>query len=201
MTSYTTATTFLEHASTIEHITHQVPTNSIASEEAESTPLLDLDHASSSSTFFPTSSTGFILSRIIENSYTLELRWVSFARGASMETQGRFAELDEQGTLPPVRFVFPSPLVSIPFLSMPDDEEVLDVCALTEAGYVYALSFTGGSLFYSTAMEDNEWSIEHRASSLEGRTPVISSGVDEGRVIIGCSDGYTCLVELIEDGK
>lgn len=207
--SFTTATTFLEHASALDFLTYTVPTASPASTEPEPIPALaQPDHALASSTFFPpdSSTAGFILSRIIEDGYTLELRWISFIHGEAGDGRGaaggtsRFAELDQQATLPPVRFVFPARLVPSPFFQLVGETGALQVLALTEAGYLYALTFAGTNLFYSPALAEEKWSDEYEIVALETRMPVLLQGVDDSRVIVGCEDGYIVSAEIEEGG-
>lgn len=216
MTSYTTATTFLEHASSNLFTTYHIPTNSPASLDEEPEPLLNQpDHALSSTTFQPLNSNGStILCRIIEDGYTLELRWLNFIRENPSSGSrnnvgvagGKYKELNQQGTLPPIRFVFPSRLVPTPFTTIVNsnesNESVLQLYALTESGYLYVLNFSNNLLFYSPtlSLEETRYSQEYKVDYLEGRVPVLMHGVAAGRVIVGCSDGFNCSLELPENG-
>lgn len=200
--TYTTATTFLEHASSSsDPITLTLETDSPAVPELDSSSTLaQAEHALSSSTFFPAdrASAGFVLCRIIEDGYVLELRWVAFSQAAPGATH-RFAELDQQSTLPPVRFVFPARLVPTPAFSFADDTGTLKVLALTEAGYLYVLAFSGPSLFYSAAQGAEYQRYELAVAGLATRFPVLMHGVDERTVVIGCAEGYVLSVDIDED--
>ncbi|BGP29003.1 hypothetical protein JCM10296v2_000739 [Rhodotorula toruloides] len=213
---YTTATAFLEHASTADFFSYTVPTSAPIDESAPPPTLAQEDHALASSTWFPTAeeggqSTGFVLSRIVEDAYTLELRWCAFSRTARQEghsmdqdgTANAFEDLDKHpGTLPPVRFTFPSRLVPTPsfvVIASSSTDKQLQIYCLTEAGYLYILTFPLSSLFYAAeGLGEGEWSDEYKVESLEGRTPVLVQGVDEGRVVVGCTDGFAVCVELAE---
>ncbi|GAA6013580.1 hypothetical protein JCM11491_002714 [Sporobolomyces phaffii] len=216
-TRYTSATAFLEHASTADVLTYTVPTAGPIDEQAPVPVLNQADHALYSATWFPpypTAPSGFVLARVIEDAFTLELRWVSFTRPPPPpppddDDDGRenpFRELDAHpGTLAPVRFTFPSRLVPTPSLTLAtndDDAPVLEVMALSEAGYVYALAFPLDSLFYglddSPAAAGSEWSEEFKVEGLEGRTPVLMHGADEGRIVIACSDGHSLVAEIAQ---
>ncbi|GAA5980545.1 hypothetical protein JCM10908_001686 [Rhodotorula pacifica] len=218
---YTTASAFLEHVSTVEGLSYTVPTSAPV-EEAAPTPLLDQqDHALYSSAFFPQeaaggNTTGFVLARVIEDAYTLELRYCAFSRtgpaGASQSvvvqqdgtsSVNAFEELDRHpGTLPPVSFVFPSRLVPNPTLvilepSGDSSARQLQVLCVTEAGYLYTLTFPLPSLFYAAdVLAEGNWSVENRVESLEGRTPVLLHGVDEDRVVIATAEGQLVSAEL-----
>lgn len=215
MTSYETATTFLEHASSNLFTTYHIPTNSPASLDDEPEPLLNQpDHALSSTTFQPLNSNGStILARIIEDGYTLELRWLNFIRENPSSSRndvvgegGKYKELNQQGTLPPIRFVFPSRLISTPFITIVEsnvsNESVFQLYALTESGYLYVLNFSNNLLFYSPtlSLEETKYSQEYKVDSLDGRLPVLMHGVAAGRIIVGCSDGFNCSLELPENG-
>lgn len=202
---YTTATAYLRDHYALENI---VPTSTPSVDESELPTLLAQDtHAVSSSTFFPPSTNGFVLSRVIEDAHTLELQWVSFSKGSNAvpgadADSKLFAELDEeQATLPPVRFVFPSRLVPNPSFiisATEGDTRELHVYALTEAGYLYVLRFAEPRLFYSLPEEDDEWCEEHTVPSLEARTPIMMHGVAEGRVTVACSDGFAVALGLAD---
>ena len=197
---YTTCTSFLEHCSTSTVLTYTVPTSYPISSLSPPPLLSQEDHALYSQTLFPSSpSTGFILSRIIEDGYTLELRWVAFTRGEEKEKQGGFEELDKHpATLTSVRFIFPSRLIPSP--SFTYQEETLQVCAITEAGLMYTLSFaTKDGLFYDGKIGGNEeWSEEFLVEGLQGKEPVLMKGAEEGRVVVACKDGTSLVVEIAE---
>lgn len=213
---YTTATAFLEHASTADFFSYTVPTSAPIDESAPPPTLAQEDHALATSTWFPSAeeggqTTGFVLSRIVEDAYTLELRWCAFSRRAGQEgdlmdqdaAENAFEDLDKHpGTLPPVRFTFPSRLVPTPSFvvtASSSTDKQLQIYCLTEAGYLYILSFPLSSLFYAAeGLGEGEWSDEYKVESLEGRTPVLVHGVDEGRVVVGCADGFAVCVELAE---
>ncbi|BGP21800.1 nuclear pore complex protein Nup160 [Rhodotorula toruloides] len=213
---YTTATAFLEHASTADFFSYTVPTSAPIDQSAPPPTLAQEDHALATSTWFSSheeggQSTGFVLSRIVEDAYTLELRWCAFSRTArqkrdSMDHDGAgnaFEDLDEHsGTLPPVRFTFPSRLVPTPSFVVTASSSInkqLEIYCLTEAGYLYVLTFPLTSLFYAVeGLGLGEWSDEYKVESLEGRTPVLVQGVDEGRCVVGCADGFAVCVELVE---
>ncbi|GAA5878145.1 hypothetical protein JCM3774_004309 [Rhodotorula dairenensis] len=214
---YTSASAFLEHASTVEGLSYTVPTSAPV-EEVAPTPLLDQqDHALYSSAFFPAQdvggdTTGFVLARVIEDAYTLELRWCAFSRTAPAPSGVRqdggdlpanaFAELDSHpGTLPPVSFVFPSRLVPNPSFvvleATGDSSRQLQVFCVTEAGYLYTLTFPLPSLFYATdVLAEGNWSAENKVESLEGRTPVLLHEVDEDRIVIATAEGQLFCAEL-----
>ncbi|GAA5890373.1 hypothetical protein JCM8208_002795 [Rhodotorula glutinis] len=218
---YTTATAFLEHCSTLDLLSYPVPTSAPVDETAPPPALAQADHALYSSTWFPRAhdgapqSTGFVLARIVEDAYALELRWVAFSRGSNNGTTAStgsssnpFADLDSHpGTLPPVRFVFPSRLVPSPAFvvstSTSPSSSRLQLACVTEAGYLYTLSFPLATLFYDDEhLAGDDWCEEFKIDSLEGRVPVLAHGVDEGRVIVGCEDGFAVSVEIAqgEDG-
>ncbi|KAM0756678.1 hypothetical protein T439DRAFT_309129 [Meredithblackwellia eburnea MCA 4105] len=210
----TTASCFLEHASTAEFITYSVPSNAPDFNDYDDTrtPILAQDeHALSAETFFPPASSklakndknGFILARIIEDGFTLELRWLSLVHC----TQSSLLEgFDASATLPPVRFVFPSRLVPSPTFSILNldqhhNQQSLQVYAVTEQGYLYALTFSGDRAFYaSEMMEEGGWCEEFKVEGLQGRTPVLVKGVDEGRVVVATKEGTAVGVEVLEDG-
>ena len=213
---YTTATAFLEHCSTLDLVSYPVPTSAPVDETAPPPALAQADHALYSSTWLPRAqdgaqqSAGFVLARIVEDAYALELRWVAFSRGGTTtnsSSSSPFADLDAHpGTLPPVRFVFPSRLVPSPAFvvstststSSPSDSR-LQLACVTEAGYLYTLSFPLATLFYDDKhLAGDEWCEEFKVDSLEGRVPVLVHGVDEGRVIIGCEDGFAVSVEIAQ---
>ncbi|GAA5827090.1 hypothetical protein JCM5353_006183, partial [Sporobolomyces roseus] len=188
--------------STSTVLSYTVPTSYPISSLSPPSLLAQEDHALYSQTLFPTStstttSTGFILSRIIEDGYTLELRWISTTH---QESQGEFEELDKHpATLTSVRFIFPSRLIPLPSLTY--SEESLQVCAITEAGMLYTLNFdTKGGLFYDglIATTEEEWSEEFWVEGLQGKEPVLMKGVEEGRVIVACADGSSLVVEIAE---
>lgn len=214
---YTTASAFLEHASTVEGLSYTVPT-AAPIEPVAPTPLLDQqDHALYSTAFFPSqdvggNTTGFVLARVIEDAYTLELRWCALSRNAPAPSGVRqdggalpanaFAELDSHpGTLPPVSFVFPSRLVPTPTFAVleasGDSGRQLQVFCVTEAGYLYTLTFPLPSLFYAAdVLAEGNWSAENRVEALEGRTPVLLHEVDEDRVVIATAEGQLVCAEL-----
>ncbi|GAA6035119.1 hypothetical protein JCM8097_006370 [Rhodosporidiobolus ruineniae] len=227
---YSTASAFLETCSTQDIVTHTVSTSAPV-DDSPVTPALAQpdDHALSTTTFFPpsTSSTapasnGFVLSRLVEDAYALELRWVAFARGPVAGTgdqdmgdgsadegqQGQaspYADLDSHpGILPPVRFVFPSRLIPSPSFALSPEGTHLEVFAVSEAGYLYVLTFPLESLFYGDDLgsaDAEDWSDEFKLESVEGRTPVLMQGVEDGRVIVACEDGFVACVDFAgEDG-
>ncbi|GAA5955260.1 hypothetical protein JCM3765_003262 [Sporobolomyces pararoseus] len=224
---FTTATSFLEHCSTDQILNYTVPTDSIIQETAP-VPILNqpVDHALSSCTYFPPTTTsssscstgGFILSRILEDGFTLELRWSKFFKDTS-ERDGdgdeRFRELEQHpGTLAPVRFTFPSRLIPDPCFNIiyqqeeeeeeGEGEEVLQVLTVSEAGYLYSLNFPLDTLFYSLPEQgrQGDWSEEFKVEGLENKLPVLLKGVPQqsGRVVIACKDGTNLVVELAQDG-
>ncbi|GAA6053519.1 hypothetical protein JCM3770_000306 [Rhodotorula araucariae] len=210
---YTTATAFLENCSTLDIVPYTVPTAAPVDESAPPPALAQPDHALYSSTWVPSTqdgapSTGFVLARVVEDAYALELRWTAFSRSPPSSTQSNnaspFADLDAHpGTLPPVRFVFPSRLVPTPAFVVTHSTSRLQLACLTEAGYLYTLSFPLAGLFYDEKhLADDDWCEEFQVSSLDGRTPVVMHGVDEGRIIVGCEDGFAVSVEIAqgEDG-
>ncbi|GAA5994757.1 uncharacterized protein JCM10292_004335 [Rhodotorula paludigena] len=211
---YTTATAFLEQVSTVDILSYPVPTSGPVDETAPTPALAQADHALYSSTFVPRTadggpSTGFVLARVLEDGYALELRWVAFSRTpASAALDGNspnpFSDLDgHPGTLPPVRFVFPSRLVPSPAFVVSPSSNRLQLLCLTEKGYLYNLDFSLASLFYDKEeLAEGNWSEEFKVGSLDERLPVLVHGVDEGRVIVGCEDGHVVSVELAqgEDG-
>ncbi|GAA5995481.1 hypothetical protein JCM5350_004602, partial [Sporobolomyces pararoseus] len=183
----TVATSFLEHSSTDTILNYTVPTDSTI-EETCPVPILNqpVDHALYSSSWFPPNSTtnGFVLSRILEDGYTLELRWVAFTKDdISLDQDGdgrdeRFRELEQHpATLAPVRFTFPSRLIPDPSFNIVstfseeeeeqeedvEGEEVLQVSTVSEAGYYYSLNFPLDTLFYSLQQgTENDWSQEFK---------------------------------------
>ncbi|GAA5854614.1 hypothetical protein JCM9279_005711 [Rhodotorula babjevae] len=215
---YTTATAFLEHCSTLDLVSYPVPTAAPVDETAPPPALAQADHALYSSTWLPRAphgapqSAGFVLARIVEDAYALELRWVAFSRGSTTTTttssSNPFADLEAHpGTLPPVRFVFPSRLVPSPAFvvssTSTSSSSILQLACVTEAGYLYTLSFPLATLFYDDKhFAGDDWCEEFKIASLEGRVPVLAHGVDEGRVIVGCEEGYAVSVEIAqgEDG-
>lgn len=208
---FTTSTSYLIDQDAIEVV---IPTSTPASEQYDSLGghLAQESHAHSSTTFFPpgASTTGFIISRVIEDRYTLELRWTSFIKGpspglmrASMQDGAPFTELDdERATLSPVRFIFPARIVPDPaFIVHTTDTgaKELHLYVVTEAGHFYVLRFDQARLFYALDhASDNEWCEEIKVTSLDGRSPVLVHGVDEGRVIVACSDGFAVALTLAE---
>ncbi|BGP12916.1 hypothetical protein JCM10213_004335 [Rhodosporidiobolus nylandii] len=209
---YTTATAFLETVSPSDVVTYTVPTVAPIDDEHREPRLAQPDdHALTSSTFFPSrrNTTGFVLSRVVEDAFALELRWVAFSRSTGtagdedMDQDGGenpFAELDAHpGTLPPVRFVFPARLIPQPAFTVSPDGQQLEVYAVTEAGYLYVLSFPLESLFYAEDLDSEqapEWSDEFKLESLEGRTPVLMQGIEDGRVVVACADGFVACVDF-----
>jgi hypothetical protein len=154
------------------------------------------------------------LARIIEDAFTLELRWVSFTKEESKGEEGGkknpFMELDQHpGTLAPVRFTFPARLVPNPSFNIvnaatsederdEDEDSSLQILTLSEAGYLYALTFPLDTLFYGIGNEEGDWSEEFKVDGLEGRTPVLMEGAEEGRVVVACSDGHSLVVEIAD---
>lgn len=212
---FTTSSAFLESCSTSDILTYTVATSATIDESAPRPVLAQPDdHALSSSTFFPSqqNTTGFILSRVVEDAFALELRWVAFSRsrGDEIETEegqpgsssNAFADLDKHpGTLPPVRFVFPARLVpgAVAAFALAPDGKHLEVYAVTEARYLYVLTFPLETLFYGAdlAGEDApEWSDEFKLESLEGRTPVLMKGIEDGRVVVACADGFVACMDF-----
>ncbi|GAA5977403.1 hypothetical protein JCM11641_000087 [Rhodosporidiobolus odoratus] len=227
LSRYTTSTAFLEQVSAPDILTYTVPTTSRIDDTAPPPQLAQPDdHAIASQTFFPSTkaTTGFVLARVVEDGFALELRWVAFSRKPSagtandgmdddasspppQELDNLFSDLDAHpGTLPPVRLIFPSPLVPSPSFALSPSSPTshLEVYAVTEAGYLYVLSFPLESLFYGPELgvqEDSaDWSDEFRLESLEGRSPVLVKGVEDGRVVVGCADGFVACVDFAEDG-
>ncbi|GAA5962589.1 hypothetical protein JCM21900_000955 [Sporobolomyces salmonicolor] len=209
-TRYSTATAFLEHASTADDFHYEVPSSAPLPKSAPPSLLAQADHALSSSTFFPpyARTDGFVLARIVEDAYQLELRWVAFSRRGQHQaveqamdedpSASPFADLDAHpGTLPPVRFIFPARLVPNPSFAILESTSQLQVYCLTEEGYLYVLSFPLESLFYQPTLANEPWSEEFRIESLAGRTPVLMQGVDEGRIVVGCADGFTVGLEIV----
>ncbi|GAA5940387.1 uncharacterized protein JCM15063_002619 [Sporobolomyces koalae] len=203
---FRTATAFLEHASTLDVLTHTVPTALPIEHEAPPPILNQSDHALYSQTYFPSSSSaaGFILSRIIEDGFTLELRWVN----SHLAPDSQF-ELDQHPqTLAPVRFTFPARLVPTPAFNWIDNddnddddrESRLEILAVTEAGNLYALTFAQPSLFYQLDPDAHTWSEEFPVQHLEHRTPVLTHGREEGSLVIAAADGSNVVVEIAQDG-
>ncbi|GAA5902615.1 hypothetical protein JCM5296_000723 [Sporobolomyces johnsonii] len=211
-TRYSTATAFLEHATTTDDYLYEVPSSAPLPKFTPPPLLAQADHALSSSTFFPpyAGTDGFVLARIVGDAYELELRWVAFSRRGGVQavepaamdedsSASPFADLDAHpGTLRPVRFTFPARLVPNPSFAILESTGQLQVYCLTEAGYLYVLSFPLESLFYTPTLANEPWSEEFRVVSLEGRTPVLVQGVDEGRVVVGCADGFAVGIEIVE---
>lgn len=202
--SWTTATAFL--TSNDEIITYTIETASPAIDQSFISPpaLAQNDHSISSTTFFPRQSNGFISARVIEDGYVLELKWVTLLRGSMAPgrqnvEESYFVELDNSKMdLPPVRFIFPSRIISTPFICSGEESTSVQVRMVTEEGYLYALKFTETTLFYADLGEHGEWSEEYKVISLEGRTPVLLHGVSEGSVVIACLDGF--IVRVTDEG-
>lgn len=190
------ANCWLEHCSTSEFVTYTVPTASISAElpQAESITVQE-EHASWSDTFLPpyALSKGFLLARIVESGRTLELRWLNTTHEASTAS---FADLDASNNLMPVRFVFPAKIVPGVTMSLLEDERRLQVCALTEEGYLHVLTFNSPHFFYATNLEDTDWSEEIIVGGLEGKRPTLVHGIDSSRIVVACSDGSTICVTI-----
>lgn len=187
---FRTARAFLEHCSTEDCVLLTVPTATLASDEPEPEAQLDQqEHALSSSTFFPPApATGFVLSRIIDDGYTLELRWISLVAG------GR--GLDER-SFPPARFAFPARLVPSPSFAVVESGD-LHVQAVTVEGYLYVLWFRPPGLFTAEQLQDETWSAEFRIDGIAGgqHTPVLMHGVDQTTLVVACADGFVLSVEF-----
>jgi nuclear pore complex protein Nup160 len=208
--SITTASAYLP--STDDIVSFTIPTKSPVSQLESTIPTLaQSDQAISSTSFFPSHSrcSGFVLARVVEDGYVLELRWMTFVRGSRLEmemgregeTENPFAELDDSSSdLPPIRFIFPARIVSNPFLTLVVGSQALQVRILTHEGYLYSLMFKDSTLFYSSELADrDDWSEEYKVGSLEGRRPALLHGVAEGFVVIGCTDSF--LVRVTHEGE
>ncbi|GAA6058592.1 hypothetical protein JCM10212_007031 [Sporobolomyces blumeae] len=258
---YTTSTAFLDDCSTETVLTYTVPTRYPIDETSPPAVLNQADHAVGSDVWFPPPalsatrseredseeagdgegvSDGYVLSRLVEDGYTLELRWVAFGRPACAvelsspdndndddgrahaERDGptgrrRSSELDRHpGTLAPVRFTFPARVVPSPAFTLVSADDAplptsrsLQVLALTEAGYLYTLTFPFPTLFYdsdylsSSSRLDrdstgSEWAEEFEVEALSVRKAVLVEGADEGRCVVACEDGSAFVVEIAE---
>ncbi|KAK4699982.1 hypothetical protein P7C70_g6268, partial [Phenoliferia sp. Uapishka_3] len=200
-TSFNTATAFLELCTTQGFVEHTVPTETLASDTPERPPFLAQsdDHALHSTTFFnPNDRSSFVLSRIIDDGYALELSNVSYTAGPSSSATATSSAKGHQQrtrTLPPVRFSFPSRLIPNPAFSILDNGD-LQVHALTDEGYLYVLWFSGQTWFNEPALEDEVWSAEFKVEGLEGKVPVGLWAVDERRVVVAAEDGSAFVVQV-----
>ncbi|GAA5862780.1 hypothetical protein JCM8547_006543 [Rhodosporidiobolus lusitaniae] len=212
---FSTATAWLETSSSTDLVTYTVPTSEPIDEQDQQPVLAQPDdHALWSSSFFPSqlNTSSFVLARVVEDAFALELRWVAFSRTAPASEDGSyspspssspFADLDAHpGTLPPVRFVFPSRLIhGAPSFALSPNGDHLEVYAVTEAGFLYVLTFPLETLFYGAELgnkDATEWSDEFRLESVEGRTAVLMEGIEDGRVAVACADGFVTLVDFAE---
>lgn len=159
---------------------------------------LSPNHASSVSVFFPSrgSPNGYIVARLLEKNRCLELRWLSLVQravGDVGETRGGvYDHLDAQAAVPPVRFQFADPLV--PDVQLAEGDGTLIVHALSTAGILYRLKFTGPHFFATDELEEG-YSSEYTVGGLSGRTPTLLHGVDTDAVIATCADGTAFLLQ------
>lgn len=208
---FTTSISYL-----IDHEATEVIIPTISDQdEHQSTPVSTLlaqeCHAHSSSVYFPPGTAGFIQNRVIEDGYTLELRWTSTIKGpapnsrVSMQDNAPFTQLDDQhSTLAPVRFIFPARIAPHPaFIISTNDNgsKELHLYVVTVAGYLYVLKFDQPSLFYALDrddLQDSDWCEEIKVASLDGKSPILMDCVDEGRVTVACSDSFAVALTLAE---
>lgn len=184
-----TSRAFLEHVATEDTVLLTVPSTTPAKDGLGDDDMAQLDqaeHALSSAILFVPGEDGFVLSRVIDDGFTLELRWL----GATTGGRG----LDERA-VPPARFAFPARLVPHPALALAPSGD-LHVTALTVQGALYALWFRPPALFTAHQLQHEQWSAEFLLDGLAGRTPVLLHGVDEHNVIVACADGYALAVQV-----
>ncbi|KAK4058160.1 hypothetical protein OIO90_000899 [Microbotryomycetes sp. JL221] len=226
--AFATATTFLHD---LEPKTVVVPTRfPVSSSSAAASPELSL-HASLASTslvVFPhqrastndasqhgQSSTrkkrqrSAIMARTVDNGYSLQLELVATTTSSS-SASGALASPSPR----PVKLEFPSRLLPTPSVVLLDDEadtpDELQVYAVTEAGLLYVMRFTGPRLFYSQFQQDEqddvtwceEYKIQHFANAIAlGSTnvPVLMHGVDEAHIVVASSDGSAVSIVLSDN--
>lgn len=162
----------------------------------------ELDHHPSHALHSSSDPTTGLLARTINNGFTLELSSIALSSAKSTSSSSVVF-------LPrPLRFIFPSKLVSTPTIFTSPATSYIHIVALTESGYLYRLSFplaaaqaagragsAGGAGRRSTSswesvLEKGDWSDEYEVAGLaSGRTPTVFHAADEQTVLVGLGDG------------
>ncbi|KAG8960780.1 hypothetical protein FRC03_006142 [Tulasnella sp. 419] len=128
---------------------------------------LNNEHASHS-VYYNINEHPTLLLRVINNSYTIQLSSVS-------------------GHLAPIRFNFPSPIISIPFI-IPDQYSEAHLIACTASGSVYRLKLPVPALWRGSRLP-KDWCSEHVVRSVTKDQLSIFHVSDPGLVLIGLKDG------------
>ncbi|KAK4054756.1 hypothetical protein OIV83_000680 [Microbotryomycetes sp. JL201] len=210
MRAFTTATAFL--AETDPKII-VVPTRFPVPEQQAPRVAYASSHASTSSLAFPDglATRGFVLARTVDDGFSVQLEWTGFA-ASTQTTSARQTPLDalDAATVSaaslarpspaPVKFEFPSRVVPSPMLLFVDQADQgstfeLQLYAVTDAGVLYVLRFTGEHMFYDELADSDdqtwceEYKINHFAHS--AGVPALAHVVQEARIIVASSDGHT----------
>lgn len=198
-----TSTAFLAHC-TLPPVEYTVP-----SAAPPSSPVPFSPSSSVQSTWSPSpASPGFILSRLVNENRTLELRWVVLdSQSATRAEEDPFDALTSaRRTLPPVHIHFPEPLAPSPpsFHYQKHDGSVL-VYVLSSSQApptLYTLTLPPKSLFYSPQLVQLDWidELALAGQGLESKEMRSLWGVDEGRLVVATEDGFNLLLELDEAG-
>ncbi|KAI8452611.1 nucleoporin Nup120/160-domain-containing protein [Phakopsora pachyrhizi] len=182
------------------------PTLRLASSSATSNTIQP-SHASQSVTCFPSAScNGFIKASVINDGFTLELRWLSSVKvpattleldqdqngenqnSESQDLDSCFSSLDQNGCHPPVQFHFTEKITPSPYLTVDELENSLVILVLTDAYVLYRLKFTAPHLFYSEMFEE-DWASDYEVEAIFNRHVILCHGIDSNNLILSCSDG------------
>ncbi|EGG04854.1 uncharacterized protein MELLADRAFT_88522 [Melampsora larici-populina 98AG31] len=209
-----TATTFIDSLrppfeSVIEY---QIPdtiqstsTTSTTTTPSSSSSSFQSSHSSQSITHFPSNtSNGFIKASVLNDGYSLELRWLSSIKLSSTSKHDQEDEaeeedteddedeslsaLDRSGCHPPVQFRFRDKIIPTPYLTTDPNDNSLIILVLTEASILYRLKFTAPHLFYAELFEE-DWSSDIEVEAIINRLVILYHGIDSNNLVISCTDG------------
>ncbi|KAG0149461.1 hypothetical protein CROQUDRAFT_39766 [Cronartium quercuum f. sp. fusiforme G11] len=209
--SFTTATIFLDSLRPAFEpvVEYEVPTSASNSDPASVLQLPSTQsaiqpiHASQSVThFLSTSHQGFVKASVLNDGYSLELRWLSANKlSPSSDDQEEEDEdedeegdgqsrstLDRSGSHPPVQFRFPDKIIPTPYLATNPDDGTLIILVLTQAAVLYRLKFTEPHLFYAELFEE-DWATDIEVEAIVNRLVILYHGIDANNLVISSSDG------------
>lgn len=205
--TFTTATTFLDHLRPPFEavVEYEVPTSAQSTEPtylSSQNSILQSSHASQSICHFPpTTSRGFIKASVVNDGYSLELRWLGWSKCSSDHPTDQLDEedteedqdssltaLDKGGCHTPVQFRFPDKIIPTPYLATDIVDGTLIILVLTDAGILYRLKFTVPLLFYAELFEE-DWSTDIEIEAIANRMVILYHGIDANNLVIASSDG------------
>ncbi|KAA1130822.1 hypothetical protein PGTUg99_023877 [Puccinia graminis f. sp. tritici] len=192
-------------------IEYQIPTNNnhnSSSRTNNQTHTIQANHASQSNCFFPPTPTdGWIKTTVINNGFTLELRWINPTKTNNQNNP--LQPLDNSPSHQPIHFHFHHKIIPSPFITISTNEsselaldqeeegedqdqeqqeKVLIILILTDNYTLYRLKFSYPQLFYSELFEE-DWLTDYEVEEIINRQVILTHGIDSNNLIISSSDG------------